>query len=62
VYSAANRPWPTLAADPVTDYLIMEAVAVKAAQEDEEARKKAEREHEVEEWRGKAQERLAEYG
>lgn len=44
VCKESNRPWPQLDPDDVVDYLIMEAVTVKANKEDETARKTAERE------------------
>ena len=34
VCKAAGRPWPQISEDPVLDYQIMEAVAIKAQQED----------------------------
>lgn len=37
VYRAANRPWPVLSADPVIDYMVMEAVAIKAKHEEDHA-------------------------
>lgn len=43
-YKAAGRPWPVISPDPVTDYMLMEAVALKVRKEDDEARKKQERE------------------
>lgn len=60
VCKEANRPWPVFSADDVTDYLIMEAVAVKAAKEDEEARKNAEQQSDVNRWKAESQQRLAE--
>jgi hypothetical protein len=44
VYKESGRPWPTLCEDDVIDYMVMEAVAVKAAKEAEEQAKTAERE------------------
>jgi hypothetical protein len=44
VCQAANRPWPQISPDDVTDYMVMEAVALKARKEDKEADKKRERE------------------
>jgi hypothetical protein len=41
--SKANRPWPVLDDDPVIDYMIMEAVAVKVSREDAERVKQEER-------------------
>lgn len=40
---AAGRPFPTLSDDPVIDYLVMEAVALKVTKEDAEAEKEAEK-------------------
>jgi hypothetical protein len=37
-----GRPWPVISDDPVIDYMVMEAVAVKVSREDKEAMKKAE--------------------
>lgn len=48
VYKAAGRPWPVFSHDPVADYMLMEAVAIKSArverEEQERAEKNAERE------------------
>lgn len=44
VYRAANRPWPVLSPDPVIDYMIMEAVAIKAKQEEETSEQRKARE------------------
>jgi hypothetical protein len=38
----AGRPWPVLDDDPLIDYMIMEAVAVKAAKEEAKAQKEEE--------------------
>lgn len=38
----SNRPFPKVSDDDVTDYMVMEAVAIKAAHEDEKAQKEAE--------------------
>ena len=43
VYKAAGRPWPTLSADDVIDYMVMEAVALRVFAADEKAQKDAER-------------------
>jgi hypothetical protein len=61
VYNAAKRPWPVLHPDPVIDYLIMEAVAVKVAKEDEEAQKQAERDSKKQQWETEAQQRLEKF-
>lgn len=42
-YKAAGRPWPVISPDPVIDYMIMEAVAVKVRKEDEKIQKEQER-------------------
>lgn len=47
VCKEANRPWPTLTDDDVLDYMVMEAVAIKARREEAEAQK----EHERKAWR-----------
>ena len=44
VCSKAGRPWPSVSDDDVIDYLVMEAVAFRVFNEDEKARKNAERE------------------
>lgn len=41
---AAGRPWPVICPeDDVLDFMVMEAVAIKAMREDAEAQKKQER-------------------
>lgn len=58
-YQAAGRPWPKLDDDEVIDYMILEAVAVKAKQEEREAEKQAE----IQRWqRERGQELLEQYG
>jgi hypothetical protein len=45
VCKEAGRPWPVICADdPVIDYMIMEAVALKVRKQDREAEKTRERE------------------
>lgn len=44
VYKASGRPWPVVCDDDVIDYMVMEAVAVKAGKEDEKEREKQKRE------------------
>lgn len=44
VYKEAGRPWPTISEDPVLDYMVMEAVALKVRKEDREAEKERRRE------------------
>jgi hypothetical protein len=39
VCRAAGRPWPRLSDDDVIDYMVMEAVALKAKQQEEDAQK-----------------------
>lgn len=39
----AGRPWPVLSEDPVIDYMIMEAVALRVHAQDEAERKDRER-------------------
>ncbi len=39
VLRAANRPWPVLSDDPVIDYMVMEAVFLKAQAEEQQAEK-----------------------
>ena len=48
VHKEAGRPWPVVVHDdPVLDYMVMEAVAVKIRKEDEKAAKDAERKRKV---------------
>ena len=42
-HKASGRPWPKMDTDEVVDYLILEAVAAKAAKEEEEHQKEKER-------------------
>lgn len=56
-HKEAGRPWPTLDEDEVIDYLVMEAVAVKAAQTEKEEREQQKRE----EWKAGGPDRLEEY-
>ena len=50
----AGRPWPVLSDDDVIDYMVMEAVALRAKKQEENERKAAERER----WKQEQQERL----
>lgn len=43
VCKEANRPWPVLCDDEVTDYLVMEAVAMAVDKEDQDQKKKSEK-------------------
>lgn len=43
VYQDSGRPWPTLCEDDLIDYMIMEAVFIKARKEESEAEKAAEK-------------------
>jgi len=43
LHQASKRPWPVLDDDDVIDYMVMEAVAVKAAKEDLKEQDKAEK-------------------
>lgn len=36
-HKAAGRPWPVISPDPVIDYMVMEAVSIKARDEDRKA-------------------------
>lgn len=56
VCKAAGRPWPRLSDDDVIDYMVMEAVCLRAGREDEKDRKKAEKDAEMEKWRKQRQE------
>lgn len=42
VYREAGRPWPVISDDDVLDFMIMEAVALKAKKEERELREEAE--------------------
>lgn len=44
VFRQAGRAIPEFSDDPVTDYLVVEAIALKISKEDADARKNAERE------------------
>lgn len=48
---AANRPFPKISDDPVIDYLIMEAIALKANKEDREAEEKAREDAKRDAWK-----------
>jgi hypothetical protein len=41
--SEANRPWPVLCDDDVIDYMVMEAVAMKVADENKNQAKESEK-------------------
>lgn len=56
VHKEAKRPWPVLDSDPLIDFQIMEAVALKVADEDEQARK----EREIADWK-KDRDKLKEF-
>lgn len=56
---AANRPFPTLSQDDVTDYLITEAVALKVARLDREAQEQAQKDAEMKQRKKDAQKELA---
>ena len=43
VHKEAGRPWPQISDDPILDYMIMEAVALKVREEDMEEEKKRKR-------------------
>jgi len=47
----AGRPWPILDDDPVVDYMVMEAVALRVQREDDARAKATRRRHEMEEER-----------
>lgn len=55
---AANRPFPQLVEDDVLDYLITEAVAIKASREDRDAHEEAQKEAEMKALKNEAKERL----
>jgi len=48
IYRAAGRSWPRLSPDDVIDYMVMEAVALKAQAEDDELAKSREKKQ----WQG----------
>ena len=47
VHKEAGRPWPVLSEDPVVDYMVMEAVAIRVREED----RAAEKQRQIEEWK-----------
>jgi hypothetical protein len=55
---AANRPFPTLSQDDVTDYLITEAVALKVARLDREAQENAAKDAEMRQKKKETQRKL----
>lgn len=59
VYKDAGRPWPVLCPeDDVIDYMVMEAVALKARKAEDDDRKHAEREQ----WKKEQKEKLKNLG
>lgn len=58
VHTASRRPWPVLSEDDVIDYMVMEAVYLKAMVEDEKARKEAQKKQEAEQWKHEKSESL----
>jgi len=44
VCKEAGRAWPTISEDPVLDFMVMEAVAIKVKEEDKKLAKEAEKE------------------
>lgn len=58
ICTAAKRPWPVLDEDDVIDYMVMEAVGVKAMVEDERNRKEAQKKKEVDQWKHEKSEAL----
>lgn len=55
VYKEAGRPWPIVCAeDDVIDYMVMEAVAIKAAKREEKDRKEAERQAKIKQFKESA--------
>lgn len=62
VHKEAGRPWPVICEDdPVIDYMVMEAVYIKARNEDEQARKDAERKQAIDEFKSKAKGALKDF-
>lgn len=52
VYKASGRPWPVLCPDDdVLDYMVMEAVFIRAQQEDQKAQEQAEKDQERKQWK-----------
>jgi hypothetical protein len=51
VCKEAGRPWPRLSDDDVIDYMVMEAVCLRVAREDEKAKKAAEKQAEIEQFK-----------
>jgi hypothetical protein len=58
---AAGKPFPDFTDDDVLNYLITEAVFIKATEEEAVARKQAEKEREREDWKKEQQEQLKQY-
>jgi hypothetical protein len=58
VAKAAGREFPKLVEDDVLDYLITEAVFIKASQEDEKFQKEAEDKQKRKQWKEEAKEHL----
>lgn len=55
-HKEAGRPWPTIVPDDdFLDYMVMEAVAIRVAQENERERKEQERKAEVDKERKRLQ-------
>jgi hypothetical protein len=62
VCRSAGRPWPVVCPeDDVIDYMIMEAVALKARKQDEQDRKEADKKAEIEKFKKDAKEALGKY-
>lgn len=52
VYKASGRPWPVLCPDDdVLDYMVMEAVFIRAQQEDQRAQEQAEKDQARKNWK-----------
>ncbi len=49
---AAGRPFPRISDDDVIDFMVMEAVGLKVAQEDADARERAEADSRKKSWKG----------
>lgn len=50
----SGRPWPVLDEDEVVDYLILEAVAARAAKDEADSYENAKKEQAANAWREKA--------
>ncbi len=57
VCKEAGRPWPVISDDTVLDYMVMEAVALKFAEEE----RKAAKQQEIKQWQKEQQKELQKF-